>query len=106
MGRPDAYILLPEAGVFEFLPVSRPEGKSLSIGEVEKGGRYELVFTTTPVCTATGCRMCWKWWTFSVRVPVIRFCYRINQALNVADEKLNTEQLGAALALFQQRRAL
>ena len=38
--------------------------------------------------------------------PVIRFCYRINQALNVADEKLNTEQLGAALALFQQRAAL
>ena len=106
VGCPDAYILLPEAGVFEFLPVSRPEGKSLSIGEVEKGGRYELVFTNHSGLYRYRMQDVLEVVDFFGQSPVIRFCYRINQALNVADEKLNTEQLGAALALFQQRRAL
>lgn len=106
VGRPDAYILLPEAGVFEFLPVSRPEGKSLSIGEVEKGGRYELVFTNHSGLYRYRMQDVLEVVDFFGQSPVIRFCYRINQALNVADEKLNTEQLGAALALFQQRAGL
>lgn len=45
VNRPDAYILLPEAGIFEFLPAAHPEERPLSIGEVERGGRYELIFT-------------------------------------------------------------
>ena len=35
--------------------------------------------------------------------PIFRFCYRINQVLNVADEKLNTEQLREALDMFRRR---
>ena len=37
---------------------------------------------------------------------MVRFCYRRGQALNVADEKLNTEQLRDAMERFRQRTGL
>ena len=40
---------------------------------------------------------------FFGEAPVVRFCYRLNQALNVADEKLNTEQLRSAMERFQRQ---
>ena len=43
---------------------------------------------------------------FFGQAPVVRFCYRLNQALNVADEKLNTEQLRDAMERFRARTGL
>lgn len=46
LGVPDAYILLPYAGFFEFLPVDAPEcSRPLTVGELEPGRKYELVIT-------------------------------------------------------------
>lgn len=106
VNRPDAYILLPEAGIFEFLPAAHPEERPLSIGEVERGGRYELIFTNHSGLYRYRMQDVLEVVDFFGQSPVVRFCYRINQALNVADEKLNTEQLGEALALFQQRAGI
>lgn len=102
---PDAYILLPQAGFFEFLPVSggRGSGDALAIGELERGGRYELVFTNHSGLYRYRMQDVLEVVDFFGQAPVVRFCYRINQALNVADEKMNTEQLQAALAEFRQR---
>lgn len=106
VNRPDAYILLPEAGFFEFLPAAHPEERPLSIGEVERGGRYELIFTNHSGLYRYRMQDVLEVVDFFGQSPVVRFCYRINQALNVADEKLNTEQLGEALTLFQQRAGI
>lgn len=106
VNRPDAYILLPEAGIFEFLPATHPEEWPLSIGEVERGGRYELIFTNHSGLYRYRMQDVLEVVDFFGQSPVVRFCYRINQALNVADEKLNTEQLGEALTLFQQRAGI
>lgn len=103
VGVPDAYILLPEAGFFEFLPVSHPGDRPLTMEEVAAGQRYELIFTNHSGLYRYRMQDVLEVVGFYGQSPVVRFCYRINQALNVADEKLNTEQLRQALRLFQQR---
>ena len=103
VGIPDAYILLPEAGFFEFLPVPSEEGSPRTIGEVEAGKRYELIFTNHSGLYRYRMQDVLEVVGFYGQSPIVRFCYRINQALNVADEKLNTEQLREALHLFQER---
>ena len=103
VGVPDAYILLPEAGFFEFLPVSEETGTALTIEQVEAGKRYELVFTNHSGLYRYRMRDVLEIVGFFAEAPVVRFCYRLNQALNVADEKLNTEHLRSAMELFQKR---
>ena len=102
VGVPDAYILLPEAGFFEFLPVPQTGGRPLTMEEVTVGGRYELIFTNHSGLYRYRMQDVLEVVGFYGQAPVVRFRYRINQALNVADEKLNTEQLGQALRLFQE----
>ncbi len=103
VGVPDAYILLPEAGFFEFLPVPHAAGHPLTMEEVIPGNRYELIFTNHSGLYRYRMQDVLEVVGFYGQSPIVRFCYRINQALNVADEKLNTEQLREALRLFQQR---
>lgn len=103
VGVPDAYILLPEAGFFEFLPVPHVAGHPLTMEEVIPGNRYELIFTNHSGLYRYRMQDVLEVVGFYGQSPIVRFCYRINQALNVADEKLNTEQLREALRLFQQR---
>ena len=106
VGVPDAYILLPEAGFFEFLPVPAETGPPRTIEQVEVGRRYELVFTNHSGLYRYRMQDVLEVVGFFGQAPVIRFCYRINQALNVADEKLNTEQLRDAMERFRARTGL
>ena len=105
---PDAYILLPEAGFFEFLPVEdgQTEETPRTMGEVERGKRYELVFTNHSGLYRYRMQDVLEVVDFYGQAPVVRFCYRIHQVLNVADEKLNTEQLQAAFDAFTRQTGL
>lgn len=101
--RPDAYILLPEAGFFEFLPVNGETAQqALTIEALEIGKRYELVFTNHSGLYRYRMKDVLEVVDWYGQAPVVRFCYRTNQALNVADEKLNTEQLRTAFADFEK----
>lgn len=102
MDRPDAYILLPEAGFFEFLPQGDGAAPQhpCTMEELETGRRYELVFTNHSGLYRYRMKDVLEVVDWYGQAPVVRFCYRLNQALNVADEKLNTEQLQAAFAEF------
>ena len=101
VGVPDAYILLPEAGFFEFLPVPGETGAPRTMGQVEAGRRYELVFTNHSGLYRYRMGDVLEVVGFLAQAPVVRFCYRRGQALNVADEKLSLEQLRAAMERFQ-----
>lgn len=97
----DRYILFPEAGFFEFLPLGQEEQeRCLLMGELCTGKRYELVFTNHSglyryrigdVIEVVG------WFA---QAPVVRFCYRKNQMLSLAGEKTNQEQLEQAIKQF------
>lgn len=106
MNRPDAYILLPEAGFFEFFPLSgnnKGQANPLTIEGLEVGKRYELIFTNHSGLYRYRMQDVLEVVDFYGQAPVVRFCYRKNQALNVADEKLNTEQLQDAFARFEKQ---
>ena len=105
VGRSDEYILIPAAGFFEFIP-AEGGGRPLVVGELEKGGRYELVFTNHSGLYRYRMRDVLEVVGFLGETPVIRFCYRVNQMLNVADEKVDSEQLGTAMRLFSERMGI
>lgn len=101
MDAPDAYILFPEAGFFEFLPLDgAAPPRPLYLWELEQGRRYELLFTNHSglyryrmgdVVETTG------WYG---KLPLVRFCYRKNLVINIAGEKSNLEQLEEAVRRF------
>lgn len=99
----DRYILLPESVFFEFLPIEGSGERTLLMDELEEGGRYELVVTNRSglyryrmgdVIEVVG------WWK---KAPVIKFCYRRNQVINIAGEKSNQQQLDRAIRCFAMR---
>ena len=96
---PDRYMLLPESVFFEFMPVGEDK-RPLLMGEVEIGGKYELIVTNRSglyryrlgdVVRVVGRHK---------KAPVVKFCYRRNQVINVAGEKSNRQQLDTAVKRF------
>lgn len=97
----DRYILFPEAVFFEFIPIKEPN-KILLMSELQIGKKYEIVFTNRSglyryrlgdVIEVVG---------RYGKAPVAKYCYRINQAINIAGEKTNCEQLLAAVKRFSE----
>lgn len=98
LNRPDAYILLPEAGIFEFLPEDGGAGqKPLLMNEVRSGQKYELIFTNhsglyryamNDVVQVTG---------FFGEAPIVRVCYRKNQLPGIADVRISADVLDMAV---------
>ncbi|EOS26976.1 hypothetical protein C806_00568 [Lachnospiraceae bacterium 3-1] len=103
MDQTDRYILFPEAGFFEFLPLNEAqieEKRPLFMWEVNIGERYELVFTNHSglyrYCMGDVIEVV-DWYG---QAPIVQFCYRKNQVLNIAGEKSNQEQLAEAVRQF------
>lgn len=103
---PDRYILFPEAGFFEFLPLEAEQeenSRPLFLWEIREGKRYELVFTNHSglyrYCMGDVIEVV-GWYG---RAPVVQFCYRKHQVINLAGEKSNQEQLAEAVRKFAFR---
>lgn len=101
MNVPDRYILFPEAVFFEFSPIKNPREIFL-MSEIKIGEKYEIIFTNRSglyryrlgdVVEVVGKRG---------NAPVVKYCYRKNQAVNIAGEKTNCEQLSAAMRRFSE----
>ncbi|MDE7121402.1 MAG: GH3 auxin-responsive promoter family protein, partial [Oscillospiraceae bacterium] len=105
MDVPDRYILFPEAGFFEFLPIHskiKNNTMPLLLSEIEIGKKYEMIFTNHSglyryrlgdVIEVVG--------QFK-KAPVVKYCYRQNQVLNIAGEKTNREQLAVTIKRFSE----
>ncbi|MDE7400413.1 MAG: GH3 auxin-responsive promoter family protein [Oscillospiraceae bacterium] len=97
----DRYILFPEAVFFEFIPIENSE-KTLTMSEINIGEKYEIIFTNQSglyryrlgdVIEVVG---------RYGKAPVVKYCYRQNQVINIAGEKTNCEQLAAAVKRFSE----
>lgn len=103
MDQPDRYILFPEAGFFEFLPLAEEQKgnkRPFFLWELHVGERYELVFTNQSglyrYCMGDVIEVV-GWYR---QAPIVQFCYRKNQVINIAGEKSNQEQLAQAVQRF------
>ena len=103
MNRPDEYLLIPESGFFEFLPEGAKEGeyRTFGMGELRKGCRYELIFTNRSGLYRYRMRDILEVTGYYETCPVVKFCYRKNQVINVADEQTNLEQMEAAVKRYE-----
>ncbi len=103
----DEYMLAPTAGFFEFIPeednlADHAGGavKTLDVTQIRQGEKYELVYTGVvgfyryrmgDVVEVTG---------FCGGAPLVRFCYRGQQCVNMAGEKMNMESIALAVDAF------
>ncbi len=86
------YVLLPQNGFYEFLPMDAPEDSTpLTISQLEEGKDYEIIITNMSglyryriedVVRCTG---------FYKQSPKLTFLYRRNQIANISGEKINQQ---------------
>ena len=93
------YVLLPQNGFFEFLPVDADEAKgdTLLPHELKKGELYEPVITNFSGLYRYRMKDILQVTGFIGENPVMEFATRKSQALNVAEEKYDTQQLEKAV---------
>ena len=98
---PDKYMLLPESVFFEFIPETG-NGAPLFMSNVEVGKKYELVVTNRSGLYRY--RLCdvIKIVGMHEKAPVVKFCYRRNQVINIAGEKSNQQQFDTAIKRFAE----
>lgn len=101
VGSADRYMLLPESAFFEFIPVDG-DTAPLLMGDVVVGKKYELVVTNRSGLyryrLGDVVRVVGK----HEKAPVVKFCYRRNQIINVAGEKSNQQQFDMAIKRFAE----
>lgn len=101
VGVSDQYILLPESVFFEFIPEGNDRTPVL-MGEVETGRKYELVITNRSGLYRYRMGDVVKVIGLHGKAPVVKFCYRRNQVINIAGEKSNQQQLDMAVRRFAE----
>lgn len=84
------FVLLPQNGFYEFLPVDAPEdSRPLTISEVEVGKDYELILTNMSGFYRYRIEDVVKVTGFHKQSPMVQFQYRRNQIANISGEKIN-----------------
>ncbi|MCM1382813.1 MAG: GH3 auxin-responsive promoter family protein [Muribaculaceae bacterium] len=101
VGSADRYMLLPESVFFEFIAMDG-DNAPLLIDEVKIGEKYELAVTNRSglyryrlgdVVEIVG--------TYE-KTPIVKFCCRRNQIINIAGEKSNQQQFDTAIKRFAE----
>lgn len=84
------FVLLPQNGFYEFLPVDADEdSRPLTISEVEVGKEYELILTNMSGFYRYRIEDVVKVTGFHKQSPMVQFMYRRNQIANISGEKIN-----------------
>ena len=98
----ESYVLIPDGGFYEFIPVGSTDDHTLTIEELEIGEDYEIIVTNLSgfyryrlqdVVRVTG---------YYNEAPMIRFIYRKDQLLSIAGEKTNEESVRWAVDAFSR----
>lgn len=106
LNRGDEYILVPEACFFEFIPLDENEKRSCPVKDISTvlcGHRYEIVITNLSGFYRYLLGDVVEVVDFCGESPVVRYCYRNNQFINLAGEKTNTEQMENAVYEFSMK---
>lgn len=109
INRVDEYVLVPGACFFEFIPLDKKEKKSCPVKDISTvlcGNRYEIVITNLSGFYRYLLGDVVEVIDFYGESPVVRYCYRNNQLINLAGEKTNTEQMENAVHVFSAENGL
>lgn len=109
LNRGDEYILVPDACFFEFIPLDENEKKSCPVKDISTvlcGHRYEIVITNLSGFYRYLLGDVIEVIDFYGESPIVRYCYRNNQFINLAGEKTDTEQMENAVYDFSVKNGL
>lgn len=102
VGQADRYVLLPESAFFEFIPVDGAGEDTVLQGDLVPGRKYEVVVTTRSGLYRYRMGDVVQMVGRHGEAPVVKFCYRRNQVINLAGEKSNQQQFDDAIRRFAQ----
>ena len=95
-----ANVLMPRSGFFEFLPYANGESNEEDvkcIWELEIGKNYEILITNFSGFYRYRLNDVVKVVDFYGEAPVLEVCFRKNQAVNVAGEKMDLQTVARAM---------
>ncbi len=95
-------VLIPRSGFFEFLPWDDRETdtRPRTIEELEVGKRYEILLTNFSGLYRYRLNDVVKITGFCGEAPVMEVCFRQNQAINIAGEKMDMQTVSMAAEQF------
>lgn len=104
--RPDEYVLAPKVGYFEFLCTDEDDEESglkiCDFGELKVGEKYELVYTGFSGFYRYRMGDIIKIKGFYHNAPIVQFCYRRKQTVNVAGEKMDMGSIANVVHSFEE----
>lgn len=107
MNNENQYILLPDACYYEFIPVGADsDAGTFGICDIRPGVQYEIVITNSSGLFRYRVNDVIEVVGFYHDTPIINFCYRKNQLMNLAGEKTDGAQLRKAVEKYFVSRGL
>ena len=108
MNKRDSYVLLPNSCYFEFLPIEETgqNMQTMGISEIQTGVKYEIVITNTSGLFRYRMQDVVEVIGYYNKMPVIQICYRKNQMMNLAGEKMNSIQLKSAVEEYAAQNGI
>jgi phenylacetate-coenzyme A ligase PaaK-like adenylate-forming protein len=91
------YLIFPDCGFYEFIPVDGSSDRPLFMHELEEGKLYEIVVTNMSGLYRYKIRDIIRVTRFEGETPYIEFVYRADQITNLCGIHLNGEHLKAAV---------
>lgn len=102
-------ILIPQSGIFEFIPyreesLESREERPRRIDELETGREYEILVTNFSGFYRYRLEDIVKVTGFCGESPVVEVCFRKNQAINIAGEKMDLQIIAKAVEKLGRHR--
>lgn len=97
-------VLMPRSGFYEFIPYGKgSDERPRTIEELEVGAYYEILITNFSGLYRYRLNDVLKVTGFYGQAPVFEICFRKNQAINIAGEKMDLQTISKAMDLLAQR---
>lgn len=106
VNKPDEYVLASKNGYYEFLPLDAEDNQftldTCEAKDLEIGKKYELVYTgfsgfyrycMGDIIEIKG---------YYYEAPIVRFCYRKKQMINIAGEKMDMGSIANVISAYEE----
>ena len=98
------FVLLPDSCFYEFLPVDGGDAEdTLTLDQLEVGKEYEIIVTNQCGFYRYKIRDSIKVLGYYNTLPLITFCRRMNQVVNICAEKTTEEHLDETMKRMSER---
>lgn len=105
VNQPDEYILASPIGYYEFMPIDNNEIilNTCDAKDLEVGKKYELIYTGFSGFYRYRIGDVIEMKGYYYNAPIVKFCYRKKQIINIAGEKMDMENLTSVVRSYEKK---